>query len=293
MKNKMKSIWSLAIITILYSTSCTKPLDIDVPQAKPKIAIFSQIIPNEIMMVGVTKSFNALTDVVTATEDSMMGGILLEHALVTVKHAAETDTLEALVPGIYGSSTVNLVDGDYYDLYVYDSVSGESVTSRAQVKPLVNDSMKVTVDRTSGDTTANIKFRITDNRSTDDFYYINIARGGKNDFLSGATKYFNNLDIGTTLMIFSDKEAINQVIEKEYNSGLILDTFSVQSDSVSITVSSISREYYLFLDAYKRNRSIFAQLFGEPINYPSNVENGLGVFTAHLPKFYFIDLKDY
>jgi len=43
----------------------------------------------------------------------------------------------------------------------------------------------------------------------------------------------------------------------------------------------------------QKGNSFFAQIFGEPINYPSNINNGVGIFTAHLPKFYFIDLKDY
>jgi hypothetical protein len=60
-----------------------------------------------------------------------------------------------------------------------------------------------------------------------------------------------------------------------------------------ILVASISKNYYDFLDAYKKGNSLFSQILGEPINYPSNIENGVGVFTAHIPKFYFLDLKNY
>lgn len=282
------------VFSVMIISSCTKPLDINIPQTPSKLAIFTQIIPNQIMMVGVTRSFSALTDITGATGDTMNGGILVRRAFVTLKHNNDVDTLKYLTDGIYGTTKANLIDGDVYELYVYDSTTQQAVSSKAQVKPLVQDSMRIVVTRTAEDTTADISFRITDDPSTEDYYYINIARGGKQNFLNDTTGYFKGLDVSTQLMLVSDKEAVNHIIEREYNSTLMIDTFSVgQSDSLSITIASISREYYLFLDAYKRNKSLFNQIFGEPINYPSNVVNGLGVFTAHLPKFYFIDLREH
>jgi hypothetical protein len=258
------------------------------------LALFTQIIPNQIMMVGVTKSFSALNDLTGATGDTMNGGILVRRARVILKHQQQIDTLKLLVDGIYATANANLIEGDTYEIEVFDTTTQETVYSSAAVRPLVQDSLKIVVDRTPTDTSATVTFRITDNPSTDDYYYINVSRGGMNNFLNGAGNYFKGLDISTQLILCTDKEAVNHIIEKEYYSSLQLDTFSVQDhDSLSITVANISKEYYLFLDAYKRNKSLFNQIFGEPINYPSNVVNGLGVFTAHLPKFYFIDLKDY
>ena len=68
---------------------------------------------------------------------------------------------------------------------------------------------------------------------------------------------------------------------------------ALNKDSITIVIASISKSYYDFLDAYKKGNSFFSQILGEPINYPSNIENGVGVFTAHIPKFYYLDLENH
>jgi hypothetical protein len=39
-----------------------KPIDIDVKAADPKLVLASQVIPNQIMIVSLTRSFSALKD---------------------------------------------------------------------------------------------------------------------------------------------------------------------------------------------------------------------------------------
>ena len=62
-------------------------------------------------------------------------------------------------------------------------------------------------------------------------------------------------------------------------------------DSLMILLSNISEGYYSFLMSRERSGNFLAEATNEPINYPSNVENGLGYFNTHYPSLRFFDLK--
>lgn len=288
MKNSL-----LLLSIVFFLNACTKPIAINVPQAKPKLTVFSQIIPNKIVMVGVTRSFSGLSDFNDVSNaDTSLSGILVSRALATITHQGITDTLYKLTDGLYGSAEVQLIPNESYELRIYDSTSGESVHAFTEVKPLVQDTITIHVDRGAKDTTIYFNVKIKDDLSTEDYYYIDVASSGKNEFLEEAGKYFNKLSTNAAVYIMSDREAVNGVIEKAFDNSGFLNRVG-PNDSVTIVVANISRSYYQFIDAYNRGNSLFSQIFGEPVNFPTNVENGYGLFTAHLPKMYFLDMKDY
>jgi hypothetical protein len=288
----MKSVSTLFCLSFLLH-ACTKPITISIPQAKPKLTVFSQIIPNKIVMVGVTRSFSGLSDFDDVSNtDTAMSGILVSRALATITHHGITDTLYKLSDGLYGSVDVQLLPYETYELNIYDSTSGEAVHALTEVKPLVQDSISIHVDRKPNDTVIYFQVNIQDNPSTEDYYYIDVASNGKSEFLEQANKYYDKLSTNAAVYIMSDREAVNGVIVKEFDNSGFLNAVG-PNDSVTIVVSNISRSYYQFIDAYNRGNSLFSQLFGEPVNFPTNIVNGYGLFTAHLPKIYFLDMKDY
>ena len=287
---------SIIVFTSLVFFSCIKPLDIKIPVAKSQLAIFSQIIPNQIVAITVTRSFTALTDLASSTSsDTAINGILVSRALVTLAHNNQVDTLKKMRDGLYGSINNTFIAGEYYELNVYDSTSGEHVKSFAQVLPIVEDSLKITVDRNSTDTTYSINCKVKDHPGVQEYYYFNFSNTGKNGMLNLNSNFFSNINSKENFFLKTDKDAINGSVEFEYFSSIIRDSLSssLNKDSITIVVASISKNYYDFLNAYKKGNSLFTQILGEPINYPSNIENGVGVFTAHIPKFYFLDLKNY
>jgi hypothetical protein len=287
---------SILIMMSILTISCRKPLEIDIPQTKPQLAIFSQIIPNQIVAITVTRSFTALTDIVSSTSpDNSLKGVLVSRALVTISHNQITDTLKKLTDGLYGALNISLLVGENYELNVWDSTSGEHINSFAKVLPIVEDSLKINVTRNVSDTSYSINIKMKDNPALDEYYYFNVSNLGKNDLLNQASTFFSTVNSNRNFILTTDREAINGFVQKEYLSGSNTENLltSTNKDSVSIVVASISKDYYDFLNAYQKGNSFFAQIFGEPINYPSNINNGVGIFTAHLPKFYFIDLKDY
>jgi hypothetical protein len=292
----MKKIFNFTICYLLASTiySCTKPLNIDIPQSKPKLAIFSQIIPNQAVAITITRSFSALTDLAaTTSSDSNPNGVLVGRAFVTITHKNSIDTLKKITDGLYGSINTNFITGDYYELNVYDSTSGERVKSIAQVLPIVEDSLKVTVDKTPTDTIFSIVCRVKDNPNIQEYYYLNVSNVGQNNFQNQTSDFFTNINASKNFILLSDQEAVNGFIENEVFNISNKERIAQEKDSITVVVASISKGYFDFLTAYKKGNSLFSQIFGEPINYPSNVENGVGIFTAHIPKIYFLDLKNY
>ena len=276
--------------------SCKKSLDIDIPKAKSQIAIFSQIIPNQLVAITVTRTFTALTDITSSTSsDGTLNGVLVSRAFVTLKHSNQVDTLRKITDGLYGSANTNLTTGENYELNVYDSTSGEHVKSYAQVLPVVEDSLKITVDRSTADTTYLINCKIKDHPGVQEYYYINITNTGKIGMLNQVANFFSTINSDQNFILMSDKEALNGSVKIAYTSDVIRDSLAsaLNKDSITIVIASISKSYYDFLDAYKKGNSFFSQIIGEPINYPSNIENGVGVFTAHIPKFYYLDLENY
>jgi hypothetical protein len=273
-----------------------QPLDIDIPKAKSQMAIFSQIIPNQLVAITVTRTFTALTDISSSSSsDGTLNGVLVSRAFVTLKHSNQVDTLRKITDGLYGSANINLTIGENYELNVYDSTSGEHVKSYAQVLPVVEDSLKITVDRSTTDTTYLINCKIKDHPGVQEFYYINITNTGKIGMLNQVANFFSTINSDQNFILTSDKEALNGSVKIAYTSSVIRDSLALalNKDSITIVIASISKSYYDFLDAYKKGNSFFSQILGEPINYPSNIENGVGVFTAHIPKFYYLDLENY
>ena len=64
-------------------------------------------------------------------------------------------------------------------------------------------------------------------------------------------------------------------------------------DSIAVTLSNISKNYYNYLVLRNESGSLYNQLNLEPLNYPTNVVNGYGFFNAHIPDIYFDDLSLY
>jgi uncharacterized protein YaaR (DUF327 family) len=256
-----------------------------------KLAICSQIIPNQIMLVGVTKTFTSLYDIKKDTNVNTNLDFLVAHAFVTVSYNNRIDTLTKLVDGIYQSTSVLLEANTVYNLYVYDSLSKQSIKSSVKMLESVNSSIIPRVVKTSSDTEVFVKYKIIDNPVEDNFYLINITNSipGANIF-NIKTDILSQLFNTNNIKLVTDKEAKNGIIENELSNKN--DFLGVSSkDTAYVKIASISREYFNFLYQYKRAGSIINQITGEPINMPTNIENGFGFFNAYFPDIYIEDLS--
>ncbi|MGL4598052.1 MAG: DUF4249 family protein, partial [Bacteroidia bacterium] len=124
----------------------------------------------------------------------------------------------------------------------------------------------------------------------ENYYVVNYYRKSQGDSTFDINSYFqrgqNQLN-SFDLLSDVDFDANNNLVKNRELSGI------GYNDTIAVTISNISKGYYEFLSAFKRSGSFVNQLSGEPINYPTNVENGYGYFIAHYPSISFFELVDY
>ena len=101
----MKNICFIIIALFLLLSCRPKPLDIKLDTYEPEIVVASQIVPNYLMMVGLTRSFTVLSN---AGYDSngdaeIFSNLLIDSALVTVMSESGIDTLYMVSPGLFAS----------------------------------------------------------------------------------------------------------------------------------------------------------------------------------------------
>ena len=289
----IRNSFPLLVIVILFSNCRPKPIDIDVKPAAEKLVICSQIIPNSVMVVGVTRSFSPLDSGGNADtlQNSFLDRILVQNAIVTVTHPGGTDSLYMLAPGVYASLNVLLEDYGTYTVHAKDPSTGEEVSATTELLPRERfDSIQPFKRLVDNDTAAFVHYELTDFPNSEDYYVACYYRKSQdtsafdiNNYFSRGTNELNSFD----LISDEDFDANGKLSRDQqlFNVGM--------TDTIACTVSHITKGYYEFLTAYKRSSSLFNQLSGEPINYPTNVENGYGYFNAHIPDVRFFYLINY
>jgi Domain of unknown function (DUF4249) len=285
----------LALFGILYLiSSCRpKPIDIDVPPAERKLVVTSQIIPNSFMVVGLSRTFSALESGghQDTLQDSFLDSVLVENAIVTVTHPAGTDTLYMAAPGIYISLTILLQNYGTYTIRAKDLTTGEEVTAVTELLPRENfDSIQPYLHISGNDSIPYVHYELTDYSTGEDYYVFSYYRKSQDTSAFDVNSYFSqgtNQLAGFDLITDADFDQNGKMVRNRE-----LPTV-YPTDTIACTISHITKGYYEFLTAYKRSSSLFNQLSGEPINYPTNVDNGYGYFATHFPDIRIFALEDY
>lgn len=262
------------------------PIDVDVQEMEKKMVVASQIIPNQVMVVAVTHSFSPLTGFGTGLNGNpnqdFISQLLVPDAIVKVKHPNGESNLTMVTPGIYMS--VDILQEAYgaYELSVKNPTTGQEITAKTTLLPTVPFNSATPIVKSINDTLNEvyIKYELTDIPNKNNYYVLSYYTL-KNGQLPGS------IPIGTgTLMgensanyeLISDNIAVNGKIEQE----VFLPSINV-GDTIAISVSNITQEYFEFLSARKRSGNLFTMLTGEAITYPTNVVNGYGFFNVTFP----------
>lgn len=273
-------------------TACQpEPLPIKLPQEEGKIVVASQIVPNNTMILALSRTFSALTTTDTGVGNDLLERILIARGFVTVRYNGQIDTLVKVAPGFYGSFTTPLLNNVVYELYVYDSTTGRSATAETRLQPRVQlDTMYITTKTLGNDTNRTLYLRFEDPQG-ENYYMINVYKN--RDFVLNT--------ISNPAQIFSanpDVQGTYPLSDKLFASGPHTEAIDIsdwfgKGDTLTATLSSISADYYTYLVQQQRAaRNGLGAFFGEPVNYSSNVRNGYGFFTAHWPSSKQWILKD-
>ncbi len=280
-------------VSLLYSCK-PNPIDIELKIPEPKLVISSQIIPEQTIFVAVTRSFSALSKstVNNNVSASFLKTILVENAFVTVSYFDKIDTLHMVSPGIYSSNTTLQYKYGIYNLFVKDNEGGLTVTSTTTLYPRVLfDSIRPVVKRTNIDTSVVIDYSFTDLPDVENWYVVNY-------YIKQSTLDTANLDIATYFDRGNNKLSEFELLSDKtfdkgrYISKKVLKNISA-SDVIAVTLSNISEGYFKFLTTYQKSGNIINQISGEPITYPSNINNGYGYFSAHYPDVRIFELDKY
>lgn len=297
MKKYIVYIICLSALTFL---GCRpEPLEIKVDPVAPQVVVFSQVIPDAVMTVLLAKTIGALgfsEEEQGEPDSALVNSLLVSDAVVTINYRNETDTLFEVENGIYVSLTPPRYDQELYTLKI-DTEEGEEISAQSTMLGQVPfETIEPIIELSDSDTLVRMAYSIVD-PPEDNWYMVNFYTNrdvSENEEPADSTdldlnSFFNrgsNFFVKTVLLS-----------DQLFDNDLIMDTIDlpvlIPSDSLVVTISNISEPYHRFLDLRQTSQSLFNEIVREPINYPTNVENGLGFFNTHFPDIYFFDLNEF
>lgn|SRR5690606_32008260 len=275
-KAKLRGYVVAFLAAVLWWSCLPDPLEVrNIPALKPEIVVNTQIIPDESLVVFLTKTFGALDASDNSDPFEVISAIAVDDATVILDGPTSSYTLQYLGAGVYGGLDIPLAAGDVYTLRV-NSHSLGSVQATTTVTPQVQFESLSLKRHFNGydDTLMQVSYTIKDPVDRN-FYMINVQR------------LTLRHDIAEQLL---NPRVYTRVIDDtEYNGMVITDTLHATprdyaaGDTVAVFLSNIQESYYDFIKLRLDNRMGFVEFVSEPANYPSNVEGGRGFFNLYIP----------
>ena len=275
--------WMLIIACAVLAGGCLPdPLEVDgVPKAPTKIVVSSQIIPGQAVAVLLTRSIGALEANNDSDPTALLDQVMITDATVSIQGNGTTHPLTYLGSGVYGAVNLPFANGQSYTLFVSSPTAGK-VQATTEVKPMVRfDEVTADFYYIGRDTLADISYTMTDAVGMN-WYMVTGQRITRRNLQSRL------LNPRITTRLFDDTGFEGSVKAESFK--VLFDEVEV-GDTVAVTLSNISEEYYRFVKLREDTRFGLVDFLGEPINYPSNVEGGLGYFNLYAPDVRFFVLQ--
>lgn len=278
------SLFILILSMMTMTWGCMpEPLPVKgLPVLKPEIIVSTQIIPDQSLVVLLTKSFGALDAGEDSDASALLEQVAVTDATVTIAGPQGTYTLRALALGIYGGVNIPFEEGESYELRAVSETLGEvsAVTTVRRQVLFENISADLVFDGFD-DSVAQVTYNFKD-ATEKNWYVINSQRIELNELESDLL----------------DPDAFTKVIDDvDFNGGGYAETFRGfrqnfhTGDTLMVSLSNVSEEYYSFVKLRLDNRYSFSQFLSEPVNYPSNVQGGKGFFNLYVPDIRLFVLK--
>jgi len=284
--------FSFALILLVALVSCRpKPIDIDLEQAPVKLVISSQVVPNALTLITVSKSFGALENAGVndkdTTQNTFIDQLMVKDAKVSISYNNVKDDLIKIpdAPGIYASLTTPHLVNTEYTLNVYDPETGMSVSAKAtMLKTIPFDSLRAVRGEGKDSNNVVVHLDFTDPPNEINWYLINFYSVGDDTTQQGSL--FEKQSASEISVLLSDDS-----FEESHVSGKKI-MYSWPNDTLFASISNISQGYYDYLMARKKSGGIVSSMLSEPISYPSNVEGGYGFFTTHFPDIQLVTVEE-
>lgn len=265
----------LVFLALLAVSCIPDPLELkEIPAVEPEIVVASQMIPGQGVLVLLTQTFSAREVSLEVDPEEFLRRISVNDALVTLRGPERTDSLLFRENGLYGDLNTPLQEGESYELWVQSETLGE-VSASTRVLPQVSmETAEIDLYyQGAADTLAAVSFSFND-PFEENHYLFSLQKVEADQLLRNA------LNPAAYTQVFSDEEFNNQTVELSFS---FFSEGYAPGDTIAVSLSNISKEYYEFMELRADERLSFLEFLSEPANYPSNVEGGRGFFNLHVP----------
>ena len=168
----------MAVVSMLALTNCIPdPLEVkNIPEIKPQIVVSSQVIPDESLVVFLSKTIGALEVSDNDDPQQVFNYIAVNDAVVTIEGPNGTNTLVPLGLGFYGGIDIQFIEGESYHLYVESESLGKVEATTTAISQVLFDSVEVErYFNDFDDTLAQVTYTIQDPVEKN-HYMINVQR---------------------------------------------------------------------------------------------------------------------
>lgn len=266
---------TISLLLCLFMAGCLPdPVPLEIEQLPTRPVIWSQALGANGALVYMGRTFSALEfsgESDTLAED-ILDELLVNDALIILSGGGQTDTLIALTDGLFAALNVNLVPGTNYSLRATDLEKNLIATAETRALAPANF-LDVSYERIA-DSTLRFQLRFTE-PAEQNWYAVHFYTRFSDPLLA-ANPLSNNSVVRTFLL--SDLELENNEVTTTFDLPL------VDSDTLFVSLNNIDENFYNYMQQRERGGNLFSQAISEPITYPTNVVNGFGVFTLHIPQ---------
>lgn len=276
------------IVLIVFSSliySCMPdPLTIEnIPQHDEKLIVSSQLIPNHGFVISVSRSYDPLEFSIHWNTQEILNRILIDSAEVSVRFNEQSIKLKQIGQGVYSTNQLPLFENKTYKLEVKAEGFEQPAYAQSKMLPKVKiDSLQANWQIRENDTTLNLSYSIQDKKEAN-WYILNVYKN-----TSSLNNYYQFMKSHIKTVLINDQDisdaGLKDIIELPYKK-------LIHEDSLSVSLSNISQEYYEFLNLRSNSMNWIMDITQEPVNYPSNIENGLGIFNAHQTDLHQVPLR--
>lgn len=281
-KTISKLVGLMIAVGALMMSCIPDPLEVtDIPSNTPKIVVSSQLIPGQVVAVLLTKSIGALDANDNSDPQLLLNQIAITDATVFLESEFGKNNLTSLGNGLYGLAGATLSPGYPYTLHVISPSMGE-VTATTVVKSQVRfRNVSARLYPAGRDTLAEVDYGLRDPLGIN-YYMINAQH------LSGENLQERLLNPNLTTLLVDDSQFEGGIKEDNFK---VLSRRLREGDTLAVFLANINKDYYDFMQLRVDTRFGFVDFVGEPVNYPSNVNGGLGFFNLYVPDVRFFILR--
>ncbi|HEX6893450.1 MAG TPA: DUF4249 family protein, partial [Chryseolinea sp.] len=241
---------------------------------KPEIVVSTQIVPDRSLVVLLTKTFGALEGSDDSDPEQLLQQIAVDDAVVVVRGPDRIDTLVNMGYGFYGDVLIPFVGGEEYSLHVSSASLGEiNATTIAKEQIQFEDIEAGLYFNGFGDTLAEVTHTFLDPPGKN-WYMVNVQEVEQEDIIE------NLLNPNSFIRLHDDVEFEGNELEETFR---VFPRDYHPGDTIAVSLSNISSDYYDFLKLRVDNRFSFVEYLSEPVNYPSNIIGGRGFFNLYIP----------